>query len=141
MTAQKSRRNDLREDTSGNPLVELRVVSKRFVTTEVVKEVSFNIKRGELFVILGPSGCGKTTTLRLLAGLERPDSGEIFIDNQLIASGNFSIPPEARNVGMVFQEYALFPNLTVRDNIAFGLHKVENSERLKIIDRMLEFVV
>lgn len=140
MTKQISRAKDSKERPINRPLVELREISKRFVNRDVVKGVSFNIKRGELFVILGPSGSGKTTTLRLLAGLERPDAGEIFIDDQMVASENFFISPEARNVGMVFQEYALFPNLTVKDNIAFGLHKLEKIERPRIIERMLEFV-
>jgi len=140
MTKQISRAKGSREHVTDKPLVELREISKRFVNIDVVKGLSFNIKRGELFVILGPSGCGKTTTLRLLAGLERPDAGEIFIDDQMIAGRNFFIPPEARNVGMVFQEYALFPNLTVTENVAFGLHKLEKSERQRIIEKMLEFV-
>lgn len=140
MTKQISRANASRERPIDRSLVELREISKRFVDRDVVKGLSFNIKRGELFVILGPSGSGKTTTLRLLAGLERPDAGEIFINNQMIAGRNFFIQPEARNVGMVFQEYALFPNLTVKDNIAFGLHKLEKIERQRIIERMLELI-
>ncbi|MCZ6648558.1 MAG: ABC transporter ATP-binding protein [Thaumarchaeota archaeon] len=140
MTKQISRTNDSRERPIDRSLIELREISKRFLNRDVVKGLSFNIKRGELFVILGPSGSGKTTTLRLLAGLERPDAGEIFINDQMIAGRNFFIQPEARNVGMVFQEYALFPNLTVKDNIAFGLHKLEKIERQRIIERMLELV-
>ena len=140
MIKQISRANASRERPIDKSLVELREISKRFVNRDVVKGLSFNIKRGELFVILGPSGSGKTTTLRLLAGLERPDAGEIFIDDQMIAGRNSFIQPEARNVGMVFQEYALFPNLTVKDNIAFGLHKLEKIERQRIIERMLELV-
>jgi len=97
MTKQISRAKDSSDGPIDKSLVELRKISKRFVNRDVVKGLSFNIKRGELFVILG-SGSGKTTTLRLLAGLERPDAGEIFIDDQMIAGRNSFIQPEARFV-------------------------------------------
>jgi ABC-type Fe3+/spermidine/putrescine transport system ATPase subunit len=86
-----------------------------------VKDVSFDLKDSEILTLVGPSGCGKTTTLRLIAGLERPDAGEVRIKDRLVASRTSFIPPEARGVGMVFQDHALFPHLDVHDNIAFGL--------------------
>ena len=98
-------------------------VTKRFATLKhpVVKEISLNLDRGEILTLLGPSGCGKTTLLRLIAGFETLDEGSIAIDGYLVSKRGYSMPPEQRGVGMVFQDYALFPHLTVRDNIAFGL--------------------
>ncbi len=92
-------------------------VSKRFGPVKAVNNVSFSVKRGEFFSLLGPSGCGKTTLLRLIAGFEQPDSGRILLDGQDITH----LPPNKRNVNTVFQNYALFPHMTVFDNIAFGL--------------------
>src|SRR5262245_55384866 len=92
--------------------VEFREVSKRFGATRAVDGVSFELRRGEFFSLLGPSGCGKTTTLRLLAGLESPDAGDILIGGTSV----LGTPPYARRLGMVFQNYALFPHLTVERN-------------------------
>ncbi len=93
-----------------------------------VNHVSFALENGEILALVGPSGCGKTTTLRLIAGLERPDSGSIFINGQLTASETCFIPPEQRGVGLVFQDHALFPHLTVFDNVAFGLQGRKRDE-------------
>jgi spermidine/putrescine ABC transporter ATP-binding subunit len=97
--------------------VELINLSKWFGKFQAVKKISLQIEKGEFFFLLGPSGCGKTTTLRMVAGFERPDDGWIKIKDQVINQ----IPPEKRNTGMVFQNWALFPHRTVFDNIAFGL--------------------
>ncbi|MDD4871262.1 MAG: ABC transporter ATP-binding protein [Kiritimatiellae bacterium] len=97
--------------------IEIREVSKKFGRVTALDKVSFSVKPGELFFVLGPSGCGKTTILRILAGLETPDSGEIFFHGKNIAS----LPPYRRGAPMVFQNYALWPHLSVYDNIAFGL--------------------
>jgi spermidine/putrescine transport system ATP-binding protein len=97
--------------------VELREISKRFGQTLVVDRVTLQICKGEFFSLLGPSGCGKTTTLRIIAGFERPDSGEVFING----SRATHTPPQERDVNLVFQHYALFPHLTVEQNVAFGL--------------------
>jgi iron(III) transport system ATP-binding protein len=103
-------------------VVRLREVTKRFGGVEAVRDVSLEIRRGELLSLLGPSGCGKTTTLRLLAGFENPDGGWIEIDGRRVADGGSApVPPEHRRVGMVFQDYALFPHLTVEKNVAYGL--------------------
>ncbi|MEW6096314.1 MAG: ABC transporter ATP-binding protein [bacterium] len=101
--------------------VELRNVTKRFGKVTAVKDLSFDVQEGELLSILGPSGCGKTTTLRLLAGLELPDEGEILFDNQVVSRPLKGISPEKRNVGMVFQNLALWPHMTVYKNVEFGL--------------------
>lgn len=98
-------------------------LTKRFGDSVAVDSVNLEIQSGDLFSLVGPSGCGKTTLLRMIAGLERPDSGKIWIGGQLAFSGDEGIflPPRSRNLGMVFQSYALWPHMTVYDNIAFGL--------------------
>lgn len=100
----------------------VRNVVKRFGSVGAANGVTFDVARGELLALLGPSGCGKTTTLRLIAGFERLDSGSIQIGASLAAGGSLHLPPEKRRIGMVFQEYALFPHLNVADNVRFGLH-------------------
>src|SRR5512136_222848 len=102
--------------------VELRQVSKKFTSPEgapvmAVDDVTLGVRDGEFFSLLGPSGCGKTTTLRLIAGFEQPTQGTILLDGRDVAH----TPPHKRNVNTVFQSYALFPFLTVEDNISFGL--------------------
>jgi iron(III) transport system ATP-binding protein len=99
------------------PLLSLNSLSKRFGTTAAVAEVSLEVERGEFFGLLGPSGCGKTTTLRIIAGLESPDTGTLSFDGRDITT----LPSEKRGFGMVFQNYALFPHLNVFENVAFGL--------------------
>ncbi len=103
----------------------LKGIKKQFPnsTTAAVADISLEVKRGEIISLLGPSGCGKTTLLRLIAGFERPDAGAIAIAGETVASERVWVNPENRHLGMVFQEYALFPHLTVADNIAFGLQK------------------
>src|SRR5438132_8549322 len=99
------------------PLLSLKNLSKRFDKTQAVADVSIAVERGEFFGLLGPSGCGKTTTLRMIAGLESPDTGSVEFDGRDITT----LPSEKRGFGMVFQNYALFPHLNVFENVAFGL--------------------
>jgi len=101
------------------PLLELRGLSKDFATHRAVANVSLEIPRGAFFSLLGPSGCGKTTVLRMIAGFETPTLGEIWLNGARIDS----LPPYQRNVNTVFQSYALFPHLTVQDNVEFGLRR------------------
>jgi len=105
------------------PVLEFSQVIKRYGSVVAVDGISFSIGPGEFFTLLGPSGCGKTTTLRLVAGLEEPDDGEIRLDGQVIASPNAGIflQPDKRKMGMVFQSYAIWPHLTVFENVAFPL--------------------
>ncbi len=118
-------------------VIELQQVSKRYRPGEplAVQDLSFEVREGEVLSILGPSGCGKTTTLRLIAGLERPDAGRIFLGGRLAADPSRAIPPEQRGVGMVFQDYALFPHLTAVQNIAFG---VRDGDRAKTREKVTE---
>lgn len=105
-----------------------------------VNNVSFDLSDNEILALVGPSGCGKTTTLRLIAGLERPDMGEILLSGKILASDSVFIPPEQRGMGMVFQDHALFPHLTVYENTAFGLRGKKSAEIKKITDDMLHLV-
>jgi iron(III) transport system ATP-binding protein len=105
-----------------------------------VDDVSFEMEDGEILALVGPSGCGKTTTLRLIAGLERPDAGSICLNGQEVASRTRFIPPEQRGVGMVFQDHALFPHLNAQDNIAFGLRRWKPAESRQMVDDMLKLV-
>lgn len=114
-------------------------VTKQFGAVEAVKNISLQADEGEFITLLGPSGCGKTTTLRLLAGFEQPDSGTIRIGSEIVASENRFLPAEKRHVGMVFQDYALFPHLNVLDNIAFGL-KGDRKEKSKRAEEMMDLV-
>jgi iron(III) transport system ATP-binding protein len=113
------------------PLLSLKNLSKTFGRTTAVAGVSLDVERGEFFGLLGPSGCGKTTTLRMIAGLEQPDSGVIeFEDNDIT-----SLPAERRGFGMVFQNYALFPHLNVGENVAFGL-RARHKPKPEIAERV-----
>jgi putrescine transport system ATP-binding protein len=116
-------------------LLEIIAASKRFATTVAVEEVSLSVEEGEFFALLGPSGCGKTTLLRLIAGFETPDSGQILIDGVPMNA----VPPYARPVNMMFQSYALFPHLDVAGNIAFGL-KQEGMARRRRDARVAEML-
>ncbi|MFN3285571.1 MAG: ABC transporter ATP-binding protein [bacterium] len=111
--------------------ITLRGLTKRFGPVAAVQQLDLEIQEGELVTLLGPSGCGKTTTLRLIAGLEVPDAGEVLFSGRAVTA----LPPERRNVGIVFQSYALFPHMTVWQNVAFGLEMRREPPRL-IRDRV-----
>ncbi|MCR4402521.1 MAG: ABC transporter ATP-binding protein [Firmicutes bacterium] len=108
-------------------------VSKTFDRVDAVSDVTIAIEDGEFFTLLGPSGCGKTTTLRMIAGLERPTSGKVFIGDRDVTD----LPPKARNVAMVFQNYALYPHMTVAENIGYPL-RIRNKPRKEIEERTME---
>lgn len=106
----------------------------------VVCGLSFALEPGQIGCLLGPSGCGKSTVLRAIAGFEKISRGEIRIEHRLVSSAAVNVPPQQRGVGMVFQDYALFPHLTVADNILFGLHREPRTERAVRLAAMLELV-
>ncbi len=105
--------------------VDVRGVHKSFGDTDVLHEIDLSVEPGTSLALLGPSGCGKTTLLRLIAGLDRPDAGEISVGTETMAGPSTWVPPERRNVGMVFQDWALFPHLTVGKNVGYGLDRAE----------------
>ncbi|HEY7229701.1 MAG TPA: ABC transporter ATP-binding protein [Pseudolabrys sp.] len=119
--------------------VELRGLTKRYGNTAVVDDVSLTIEHGHLVCLLGPSGCGKTTTLRLIAGFIEPSEGEIRVGDRLVSSPANTLPPERRNMSMIFQSYALWPHMTVAENIIYGLklRKVDRETIGKKLDAIL----
>ncbi len=118
--------------------VQLANITKKFDDVTAVEDLSLKVNDGEFFSLLGPSGCGKTTILRMIAGFYHPTAGEIFFDDRNVSV----LPPNKRNTGMVFQNYALFPHMTVFENVAFGLRarKVPGPERRKRVENALELV-
>lgn len=122
------------------PLIECRGVTKRFGDVVALDDVSLRLMPGEVLSILGASGCGKTTLLRIIAGFEAVDDGELYLQSSLVSSAGHHQPPERRNIGMVFQEYALFPHLTVAQNVAFGLHGMSKPEQRHLTQDALELV-
>jgi iron(III) transport system ATP-binding protein len=117
-----------------------RGLDKRFGDTVAVDGVDLEVPRGSLTALLGPSGCGKTSVLRMVAGLSTPDAGRIEIDGRVVTGPGVAVPPERRNVGMVFQDYALFPHLTVARNVAYGLTDLRRTERRARVAEALELV-
>jgi iron(III) transport system ATP-binding protein len=120
--------------------VRVRGLSKSFGAIDAVRELNLEIERGELMAVLGPSGCGKTTLLRVIAGFEQPDAGCVVVSDEVVAGPGRIVPPEKRRVGMVFQDYALFPHLSVESNVAFGLSNRPREERDALTRRTLELV-
>ena len=103
------------------PRLEVTALTRSFGGRVVVEDVSLTVAAGQVTCLLGPSGCGKSTTLRMIAGVERPDGGHVAIDGQAMFAPGVNRPPESRGVGLMFQDFALFPHLTVAGNVAFGL--------------------
>ncbi|MEY7847815.1 ABC transporter ATP-binding protein [Natrarchaeobius sp. A-rgal3] len=128
------------DSTFDDVVLELENVAKRFGTEDVISSLSLSVRDGEILTLLGPSGCGKTTTLRLIAGLERPSGGRIRVDDSAVAGDGRFVPPEERGVGVVFQEFALFPHLTARENVAFGLQEWSDDQRDARVEELLELV-
>ncbi len=125
-------------------ILSLESVSKQFSSNNnfAVKDISFTLKKGDLLGLLGPSGCGKTTLLRIIAGFEQLSTGTVTLAGRLVNSSSCWLPPEARNTGMVFQDYALFPHLTIGENIAFGLKvKSKNFKAKDIKDRVAQVLM
>jgi iron(III) transport system ATP-binding protein len=125
------------------PGVLIKDLTKRYGGVAAVDGLSFQVKPGELVSLLGPSGCGKTTTLRLLAGFLKPDAGEIWVGDRCLSSPTTVVPPERRRMAMIFQSYALWPHLTVAENVAYGLRfkkGLSRTERERRVTEILKVV-
>ncbi len=122
------------------PLLKVESITKCFAATPVVKDLGFAVYPGEIFALLGPSGCGKTTTLRIIAGFERADTGTISMGKRPLVNSTLHVPPESRGIGFVFQDYALFPHMNVLDNVAFGLRNVPKKKRRERVFEILDMV-
>ena len=107
---------------------------KFFGEARAVENTSFELEKGDFLALVGPSGCGKTTILRMIAGLERPDSGKIVLNGKPVSDNRVYISPNNRRVGLVFQDYALFPHMTVEKNIAYGLPSHERSRVAELLE-------
>ncbi len=125
---------------SGQPHLVLRDVYQAYADLQVVRGLSFSLARGAIGCLLGPSGCGKTTVLRCIAGFEPVRAGEIRLNGQRVSSAATTVAPEHRRIGMVFQDYALFPHLSVARNIAFGLHALPKAERSRRVAECIDAV-
>ena len=112
------------------PRLEIKNIVKNFGGRRVVDDVSLTVMPGQVTCLLGPSGCGKSTTLRIIAGVESEDAGSIHVDGKLVCDTDVSLPPEQRNIGLMFQDFALFPHLTVSQNVAFGLNGRKINDRV-----------
>lgn len=126
--------------TVDHKILELNGISQAYGKQLVVKKLSLALENGEIGCLLGASGCGKTTVLRTIAGFEQLLDGEIRIAGKTVSSAGFSLPPAKRQIGMVFQDYALFPHLSIFDNVAFGLRKLAKAEQLHRVNEALELV-
>jgi iron(III) transport system ATP-binding protein len=122
------------------PLLAIRALRHAYGSNEVIKGLSLSLNKGTIGCLLGASGCGKTTVLRCIAGFDPAQGGEIWLNGQLVSGRGVLLPTEARHVGMVFQDYALFPHLTVAENIAFGLRDGDRAARARRVDEVLETV-
>ncbi len=122
------------------PRLEIRNLRRAFSGRAVVDDVSLRIQPGQVTCLLGPSGCGKSTTLRMIAGVEMQDSGEIYVDGALICDTRYRVPPERREIGLMFQDFALFPHLSVADNVAFGLKTGNKAEKRARVETLLDRV-
>ena len=125
---------------TGDVVLELDGVAKRFGDETVISDLSLSVRDGEILTLLGPSGCCNTTTLRLIAGLEQPSAGRISLADDDVAGNGRFVPPEERGVGVVFQEFALFPHLTARENVGFGLQDWDEDRREARVQELLELV-
>ncbi|MDP6210612.1 MAG: ATP-binding cassette domain-containing protein, partial [SAR324 cluster bacterium] len=113
-------------------MIECRNLAKNYGTLTAVSDISLHLREQEFISILGPSGCGKSTLLRLIAGLEVPSAGQVFLQDKEISGKKISLPPERRKFGMIFQDFALFPHLSVEDNIAFGVNGSASAKQQRV---------
>ena len=116
------------------PRLDARRLGRVIAAREIVSDVSLSVGAGQVTCLLGPSGCGKSTTLRMIAGVDVPDAGEIRLDGEVVAGPGVHVPPEERHVGLMFQDFALFPHLSVARNVAFGLRGPKTERRARAMD-------
>ncbi|MAY03623.1 MAG: hypothetical protein CMQ38_11690 [Gammaproteobacteria bacterium] len=121
-------------------LLEVKQIACRYGEKVIIPELTFAVGQQQIACLLGPSGCGKTTALRAIAGFEPVFQGQIKLNGSVISEPGNTLVPEKRKVGMVFQDYALFPHMTVRKNIAFGIQDLDSEEKNRIIDRLMEMI-
>jgi iron(III) transport system ATP-binding protein len=138
VTAAEPRRES--DETDHETVLDLDEVVKEYAAETAVDSLSLSVREGELLTLLGPSGCGKTTTLRMMAGLERPDGGAVRLGGEVVADETRYVKPENRDVGLVFQDFALFPHLTVAENVAFGLTEADGEEAERRVTELLDLV-
>ncbi|MGC8202862.1 ABC transporter ATP-binding protein [Aliiroseovarius sp. PTFE2010] len=119
---------------AATPRLEIRNITRQFGGRTVVDNVSLSVMPGQVTCLLGPSGCGKSTTLRVIAGVDMQDSGTIHVDGKLVCDTVYRVPPEGRSIGLMFQDFALFPHLSVEDNVAFGLKGARGQKRARVED-------
>lgn len=121
-------------------ILKLENISVAIEGRQIIDSISLSLKEGDIGCLLGPSGCGKTTLLRTIAGFEQPTKGELWLSNRRVNSAKSSVPVEGRNVGMVFQDFALFPHLNVKQNIEFGLRKLSKREQALRVEELAELL-
>ena len=119
---------------SGRARLEVTGLTRTFAGRAVVADMSFAVAAGQVVCLLGPSGCGKSTTLRLIAGVDRQDAGAVAIDGRVVADESIEVPPEARSVGLMFQDFALFPHLSVAGNVGFGLGGTRGERQARVVE-------
>lgn len=139
-TADEPQRETLSPQSTDDVVLKIEDVAKHYGSETVISDLSLSVRDGEILTLLGPSGCGKTTTLRLIAGLEKPNQGDIHLQNESVAGTGRFVPAEERGIGVVFQEFALFPHLTARENVAFGLQDWSEPDREARVAELLDLV-
>ena len=127
-------------DNETAPALTLSGIGRQFGTVRALDNISLEVQPGEIICLVGHSGCGKTSLLRIIAGIDAPDEGQLTMGARTLVGPLIFIEPEKRNIGIVFQDYALFPHLTVRENVLFGLRKVRKEQALSRVDELLELV-
>ena len=116
------------------PRLEIEGICRHFDGLAAVEDVSFSVRAGQVTCLLGPSGCGKSTTLRIIAGVERQDAGRVLVDGQVVSDGRRHLPPERRQIGLMFQDFALFPHLSVAENVGFGIAGPRAARAARVVE-------
>lgn len=131
---------DTKFDHETAPALTLSGVGRQFGTVRALDHISLDVLPGEIICLVGHSGCGKTSLLRIIAGIDAPDEGKLTMGGRTLVGPSVFVEPEKRNIGVVFQDYALFPHLTVRENVLFGLRKLRKEQALARVNELLELV-